>query len=141
MQQLTPIQKRRAVRYGALAVVIVAGLAFHGSGSSYTAIRGLYFLVIIGLLVSRSRSGAGRGGMYRGSGGMYGGWGGNRGMGPMNGSQGAPGTGPVGVPPMNQVGAPGWVADGTDPTVQRYWDGIAWTKQRRWNGQNWDEHA
>jgi hypothetical protein len=122
-QRLTPLQSRRAIRFGALAILIVAGLAFHSSGREYDAIRGVYLVVVVGLLVTGRRGMRGA----RGGTGGYGGW-------------QRPGTavGPT-APTTNPMGAPGWIPDGADPSVERYWDGLAWTKRRRWDGRGWVE--
>ena len=40
----------RVFRLGALAVLLLAGLAFHHRGSSYELVRGLYYAGIVGLL-------------------------------------------------------------------------------------------
>jgi hypothetical protein len=51
-QQVTPIQ-RRAIRFGALGALLLAGLAFHHTGTGYTAVRTIYVVVILGLLLTR----------------------------------------------------------------------------------------
>jgi len=73
----------RAIRIGLLVMVILAGVVFRHSGGTYDAIRGVYYVLIVGFLVfafvTRRRAGQSRGGTAGGSwGGTSGGSWGNR---------------------------------------------------------------
>lgn len=115
----------RYLRVGALAIVLLAGLAFHHTGATYNVIRVAYYVLIgavIGYaLYARSRA-TRRGHPY--SGGI-----------PAPGSPstlpGQPGTA------LGQIQNPGWYPDQQDMKVQRYWDGSAWTSTRHWDGTQW----
>jgi hypothetical protein len=116
----------RYLRIGAFVLVLLAGSLFHHSGGTYTVIRYAYYALIIGLLVMsfRSRRGLGRG--------------------MMGGRQAPPGQGfPTSDPRQNPVAsslaAPGWFPDSRELNLERYWDGMAWTRQRRFDGTNWVE--
>jgi hypothetical protein len=115
----------RVLRLGLLAVVILAGVAFHDKGTVYTAIRIAYYAVILGGLgyFFYRRSAAKRGDTIA--------TGGPPGPGP---SPTLPGeAGPTTTP----VREPGWFPDQQDMKLQRYWDGSAWTHTRRWEGDRW----
>lgn len=61
--------RMRALRLGALALLLVAGVVFHRQGSGYEAVRAVYVLAVIALLgysFIRRRSGV--------AGGRAGGW-------------------------------------------------------------------
>ena len=115
----------RMARFGLLAVVLIAGATLHHSGSAYSAIRGLYFIVIIGFLFfsfsrrrggSRSTFGAPRSPFGR---------------------QGLSGRQTIDVTPNpptpSEVGARpiGWFPDPSDADVERYWNGTGWGQVRR----------
>jgi hypothetical protein len=122
-----PFNKQRLFRLGALAVVIVAGIAFHQKAGSYAVVRIAYFALILLLFFTRTRYGAGRRravGKRRGR--LFG-----AGIGTGTGAASS-------APPTDRpLGAPGWVRDGVDPSIEQYWDGSAWTRRRRWNGKEW----
>jgi hypothetical protein len=65
----------RNVRVGALAVFVVLGLALHRSGSAYSALHTVYFIVIAALIVASIAS---RGRRQHGDHGDYGPPGGSR---------------------------------------------------------------
>lgn len=113
----------RYLRFALLAVVILAGLAFHHSGPTYEAIRVVYYAVILGIIgfALYSRSAA----KHRGPGrpGPPGG--------PSSTIPGPPGS----LPPA--VLNPGWYPDHQDMKIQRYWDGTHWTATRTWDGHDW----
>jgi hypothetical protein len=109
----------RSMRIALLVVLLVAGAAFHDKGTTYTIIRVAYYAVILGGLgfVLWRRQGAKR----------------------QAAADGAPGGPEVdGAPsPGGPVRQPGWFPDQQDMTVQRYWDGSAWTRTRRWDNDQW----
>jgi hypothetical protein len=123
---LNVIQKRRLFRFGALAVVIVAGLLFHQKVGGYSVIRIVYFAVILLVFFTRSRRPtSGRSGL---------GW---RRPGAWGWRASARRDVPPDPPPPRTLGAPGWVRDSDDPMIERYWDGSTWVRTRRWNGKEW----
>ena len=110
------------MRLALLAVVLIAGFAFHDHGTVYTTIRVIYYAVILGVVA-------------------YALW--HRSLAKRHG--GAPGPrpdpgstptrpGPT-LPAATQV--PGWYPDQRDMAVQRYWDGTTFTATRHWDGHQW----
>jgi hypothetical protein len=115
----------RNMRLALLAVLLIAGFAFHDHGTVYTAIRIIYYVVIVGVLVyafSRRSLAKRRGGAP--------------GAPPDPGSSSTL-PGQTGLPRPTQ--APGWYPDQQDMTVQRYWDGSTFTSTRHWDGHQWGE--
>ena len=45
----------RQLRYGAIAILLVASVVFHGTGPVYSAIRFGYLVVVVALIASRFR--------------------------------------------------------------------------------------
>jgi hypothetical protein len=111
----------RTMRLALLAVVLIAGFAFHDHGTVYTTIRVIYYAVILGVVAYAlwHRSPAQRRG----------------------GAPGAPDPGSAPTLPGSTAPAatqvPGWYPDQRDMTVQRYWDGTTFTSTRHWDGQQW----
>jgi hypothetical protein len=116
----------RSMRLVLLVVLLVAGAAFHHTGATYTAIRVVYYAVILGALgfafalwrrsVSKHQAPPGA---------------------PTTTVPGAPGP----LPPPGEASTallqPGWYPDQYDMALQRYWTGSAWTTTRHWDGSVW----
>jgi hypothetical protein len=112
----------RNMRLALLAVLLIAGFAFHDHGSAYTAIRVLYYVVILGVVVyavSRRSLAKRRGGAP--------------------GTPPDPGSSPTLPGPTGATQVPGWYPNQQDMTVQRYWDGQTFTATRHWDGHQWVE--
>jgi hypothetical protein len=117
----------RYLRVGLLVVLLVAGTAFHHAGPTYTAIRIVYYALLLGALgFAFSRRSASTHHQSP--------------SGPGPTAPGAPGDphAPAGPgAPLTSGLAPGWYPDQQNMAVQRYWDGATWTGSRRWDGSNW----
>jgi hypothetical protein len=134
----------RAVRIGLLVAVVAAGAVFHHSGPTYTAIRIVYFAVVIGFIgfalyrrsVAKHHDPTIPGGPP--------GYGGPPAPGPSPTIPGGPRP-PSSLPPPSPLTPPsaglnpGWYPDQQDMKVQRYWDGSAWTGTRHWAEDRWIE--
>jgi hypothetical protein len=113
----------RSFRFALLAVLLIAGVAFHDSGPVYTTLRVAYYAVILGVigfaLWKRSTSRHGT----------------------TSAADGPPGTAVPGDPasPVPPPRNPGWYPDQNDMAVQRHWDGSGWTGTRRWQDDRWVE--
>jgi hypothetical protein len=119
----------RYLRLALLAVVILAGLAFHHSGPAYDAIRIAYYVIIVGIIGFALYSRRG----HRGQ---------NPGFPhhPPGAGPSPTSPGPAGSPPGPTAGPtqnPGWYPDQQNMQIQRYWDGSAWTATRHWDGSAW----
>jgi hypothetical protein len=128
----------RYLRLGLLAAVLLAGWAFHDSGPTYTAIRIVYFVVVIGFIAFA---------FYRRSAARHhDSWTPPTtppGPGPSPTVPGRPGppsspvAHPVTAAEPGAALAPGWYPDQQDMKVQRYWDGSAWVGTRHWEENGW----
>jgi hypothetical protein len=116
----------RFLRFGLLAAVLLAGYAFHDSGPTYTTIRIIYFVVLIGFIGFA---------FYRRSA--------TRHHDTSTTPSAPPGPAPSatvpGQPwsPTSPLLNPGWYPDEHDMKVQRYWDGSAWVGRRHWEENRW----
>ena len=119
----SPLRYMRLVMLGAL---LLLGGVFHHSGSTYSVIRGIYLVLLLGgLIFYASRRSAGRPGRF------------SRGM----PTGGMPFEAPSPTSGTSRAIAPGWYRDATDATLEHYWDGRAWTGGRRWDGNAWIDQA
>jgi hypothetical protein len=113
----------RYLRVGLLVVLLVAGTAFHHTGPTYTAIRVVYYAVLLGALAfAFSRRSAAK--HHEPSSGPP----------PTPIDPRAPGV--PGSPPTTGL-APGWYPDQQNMALQRFWDGTRWTGSRHWDGSAW----
>jgi len=113
----------RQVRYGAIALLLLASVVFHRSGPVYSVIRYAYLAVIVGYFALRIR---------------------NRNAGVPGRMQiwGSPAA-PPGQPGAldGSLASPGWFPDPVESGAERYWSGTAWTKRRRFDGASWVEEV